>query len=84
MDENPQEKMEQKSDCNQSQDVTSIPVEEGTHVQYNMIANANGTKQHPQPTSDPLDPLNWSKFRKNSILAIVMLKYEYSPSASGH
>ncbi|PLN78451.1 MFS general substrate transporter [Aspergillus taichungensis] len=30
---------------------------------------------HPQPTSDPLDPLNWSAFQKNSILGIVMLKY---------
>jgi hypothetical protein len=27
---------------------------------------------HPQPTSDPLDPLNWSFLRKHSILAIVM------------
>ncbi|KAL4802135.1 MFS transporter [Aspergillus unguis] len=30
---------------------------------------------HPQPTSDPLDPLNWSKLEKHTILAIVMLKY---------
>ena len=29
---------------------------------------------HPQPTSDPLDPLNWSKWRKHGILGIVMLK----------
>lgn len=32
------------------------------------------TKTHPQPTSDPLDPLNWSRFQKNGILSIVMLK----------
>lgn len=32
----------------------------------------DGMKLHPQPTSDPLDPLNWSSARKNSILAIVM------------
>ncbi len=34
----------------------------------------DGLKVHPQPTTDPLDPLNWSPWRKNSILAIVMLK----------
>jgi hypothetical protein len=32
----------------------------------------DGIALHPQPTSDPLDPLNWSTWRKNSILAIVM------------
>lgn len=32
---------------------------------------------HPQPTSDPLDPLNWSAFQKNSILGIVMFKWVY-------
>ena len=32
----------------------------------------NGEKLHPQPTSDPLDPLLWTSFRKHSILAIVM------------
>lgn len=32
----------------------------------------DGVRLHPQPTADPLDPLNWSKMRKNSILAIVM------------
>ncbi|KAF2089930.1 putative MFS transporter [Saccharata proteae CBS 121410] len=35
----------------------------------------DGMKLHPQPTSDPLDPLNWSSARKNSILAIVMALY---------
>lgn len=34
----------------------------------------DGLKIHPQPTTDPLDPLNWSPWRKNSILAIVMIK----------
>jgi hypothetical protein len=34
----------------------------------------DGLKVHPQPTTDPLDPLNWSPWRKNSILAIVMIK----------
>ena len=27
---------------------------------------------HPQPTSDPLDPLNWPRWRKFIILGIVM------------
>ncbi|GME31934.1 putative mfs transporter protein [Neofusicoccum parvum] len=31
----------------------------------------DGLKLHPQPTSDPLDPLNWSKAKKNTVLAIV-------------
>jgi len=34
----------------------------------------DGVRLHPQPTSDPLDPLNWSSFRKHLILAIVMWK----------
>jgi hypothetical protein len=29
-------------------------------------------RQYPQPTTDSLDPLNWSKWRKHTILAIVM------------
>lgn len=29
----------------------------------------------PKTTADPLDPLNWSGFRKHTILGIVMLKY---------
>ena len=32
-------------------------------------------KLHPQPTDDPLDPLNWTSFRKHSILIIVMWMY---------
>jgi hypothetical protein len=35
----------------------------------------DGVRVHPQPTSDPLDPLNWSKLQKNGILGIVMFKY---------
>ncbi|KAF7506824.1 hypothetical protein GJ744_011170 [Endocarpon pusillum] len=35
----------------------------------------DGIKIHPQPTADPLDPLNWSPWRKNTILSIVMIKY---------
>lgn len=35
----------------------------------------DGIKLHPQPTSDPLDPLNWSSSRKHGILALVMALY---------
>ncbi|KAI9795401.1 MAG: hypothetical protein M1833_007189 [Piccolia ochrophora] len=35
----------------------------------------HGVRVHPQPTSDPLDPLNWSAWRKNTILGIVMFMY---------
>ncbi|KAL4779353.1 major facilitator superfamily domain-containing protein [Aspergillus varians] len=35
----------------------------------------NGIKVHPQPTADPLDPLNWSRLQKHTILGIVMFKY---------
>ncbi|KAL5363400.1 major facilitator superfamily domain-containing protein [Aspergillus floccosus] len=38
-------------------------------------AEHNGLKIHPQPTSDLLDPLNWSRLQKHTILGIVMLKY---------
>jgi hypothetical protein len=39
------------------------------------LVTKDGFKLHPQPTSDPLDPLNWSSFQKHSILAVVMFKY---------
>jgi len=35
----------------------------------------DGMPVHPQPTSDPLDPLNWSSLRKHSILFIVCFNY---------
>ena len=35
----------------------------------------DGMRLHPQPTSDPLDPLNWTTGKKHSILAIVMALY---------
>lgn len=31
-----------------------------------------GLRVHPEPTADPLDPLNWPRWRKHGILAIVM------------
>ena len=39
---------------------------------YETAIKKNGVKLHPQPTSDPLDPLNWTSFRKHSVLGIVM------------
>ncbi len=39
---------------------------------YDLAASENALKLHPQPTADPLDPLNWTSFRKHTILAIVM------------
>lgn len=44
-------------------------------IQESTTTEYNGIKVHPQPTSDPLDPLNWSKLQKNTILGIVMFKY---------
>ncbi|KAL2865160.1 putative MFS transporter [Aspergillus lucknowensis] len=35
----------------------------------------HGIRVHPQPTSDPLDPLNWTRLQKHTILGIVMFKY---------
>ena len=31
---------------------------------------------HPQATQDPLDPLNWTWWRKHTILGIVMFMYD--------
>ena len=39
-----------------------------------FIASSDGMGKFPQPTTDPLDPLNWSSIRKHSILAIAMFK----------
>jgi hypothetical protein len=38
------------------------------------VVTRDGIRVHPQPTTDPLDPLNWSFVQKHSVLAIVMLK----------
>ncbi|KAL3460324.1 major facilitator superfamily domain-containing protein [Aspergillus heterothallicus] len=35
----------------------------------------DGVHVHPQPTTDSLDPLNWPRMQKNTILGIVMFKY---------
>lgn len=41
------------------------------HVEYHIVSK-DRVILHPQPTTDALDPLNWSACKKNSILAIVM------------
>lgn len=41
------------------------------HVEHHIVSK-DGVVLHPQPTADALDPLNWSAWKKNSILAIVM------------
>lgn len=44
-------------------------------VGVDTIVTRDGMRLHPQPTSDPLDPLNWSSLHKHSILAIIMFFY---------
>lgn len=39
---------------------------------YDVAVSKHGLKLHPQPTADSLDPLNWTSWRKHTILAIVM------------
>ncbi|KAI9847086.1 MAG: hypothetical protein M1837_003204 [Sclerophora amabilis] len=39
------------------------------------LLTRHGLKLHPQPTGDPLDPLNWSFWRKHMILGIVTWLY---------
>lgn len=42
----------------------------------------DGDTIHPQRTPDPLDPLNWSRLQKHTILSIVMLKYVRPPASA--
>lgn len=44
----------------------------GERQSYDIGLSKDGVKLHPQPTADPLDPLNWSFAKKHTILAIVM------------
>lgn len=64
----------EKDNQNDDVDPTNTPME-GTQVLHNAAVDKNGIRLHPQPTSDPLDPLNWSSLQKNGILSIVMFKY---------
>ena len=63
----------------------SIPADDKEKLQDSTIApppvgvdhivTRDGFRLHPQPTSDPLDPLNWTFIQKHSILAIIMFFY---------
>ena len=39
---------------------------------YGTSLGKDGKQLHPRPTKDPKDPLNWTCYRKHSILALVM------------
>ena len=47
-------------------------VDGGHGDSYDVGVSKDGLKLHPQPTADPLDPLNWTSWRKHTILAVVM------------
>lgn len=47
-----------------------VVAEEGPSA--GLALSKDGLIVHPQPTADPLDPLNWSSLKKNTILGIVM------------
>lgn len=64
---------------NSNPDISS-GFEKGVQVQLQGKTALNDPQSEnpqvfPKPTTDPLDPLNWSGFRKHTILGIVMLKY---------
>lgn len=67
-----------KADLGNSQSVSAINEKQSVPVELGVIGETtieqNGVKIHPQPTSDPLDPLNWSRLEKHTILGIVMFK----------
>jgi len=69
-----EEKLSKKDD---TQDVFGGDVAKEKNIvqAHEAFVVRDGIRVHPQPTSDPLDPLNWSSFRKHSILAIVMFSY---------
>lgn len=54
-----------------SNDVDTEKGNVNPHVEHHIVSR-EGVVLHPQPTTDALDPLNWSACKKNSILAIVM------------
>lgn len=58
---------------NNSTDAIPPSIGNGTKPISDAV-DKNGIRLHPQPTFDPLDPLNWSSLQKHGILSIVMLK----------
>lgn len=68
--------MDEKYSDAKSADPTKLEeTGEGNGKSSSAVILRDGLAVFPQPTSDPLDPLNWSFTRKHSILAIVCLKY---------
>ncbi|TQB72797.1 hypothetical protein MPDQ_006440 [Monascus purpureus] len=70
--------MDGKKEVSEKNATPEINPPYGTQGQGTVTATTvekNGIKLHPQPTSDPLDPLNWSRLQKHTILGIVMFKY---------
>ncbi len=55
-------------DVEDGQDVMNA----GRNNSVDVAVSKNGLKLQPQPTADPLDPLNWTSLKKHTILAIVM------------
>lgn len=68
--------------------LSALPQEDKTKLEQSTVApppvgvdnvvTRHGVRIHPQPTTDPLDPLNWSSFQKHTILAIVMFLYVFA------
>ncbi|KAJ5782439.1 hypothetical protein N7457_004213 [Penicillium paradoxum] len=78
----PTAEMNEKSDArekgsryNSSNDRIHLSLGEGTQIIHKAAVDRYGIRLHPQPTSDTLDPLNWSGVQKHTILSIVMFKY---------
>ncbi|KAJ5649589.1 Major facilitator superfamily domain general substrate transporter [Penicillium longicatenatum] len=70
------EKYDLEHNVDDAGDQEAVNLDNGVQIAIDVPAiNRNGNQLHPQPTSDALDPLNWSKFQKHVILAIVMFKY---------
>jgi hypothetical protein len=69
------EKYDLEHNVDDAGDQEAVNLDNGVQIAIDVPAvNRNGNQLHPQPTSDALDPLNWSKFQKHVILAIVMFK----------
>lgn len=69
--------MDGKKEVSEKHTTPEINPSHGTQGQGTVTdttVEKNGIKLHPQPTSDPLDPLNWSRLQKHTILGIVMFK----------
>jgi hypothetical protein len=67
-----------KAGLGDAQRVSAIDEKQSSPIELGVIGETtleqNGIKIYPQPTSDPLDPLNWSRLEKHTILGIVMFK----------